>query len=326
MDISVVIPVYNESESVRQLRGELTRVLDDTGRAYEIVFIDDGSTDGTRDVLREIAGSDPRVTVACLRRNFGKAFALSAGFQIARGSTVITMDGDLQDDPAEIPNLLRTLDEGYDLVSGWKYIRRDPLVKVMSSRVFNFFTRLVTGVRLHDFNCGFKAYRREVTERLRIYGDLHRYIPVLANQLGFRVTEVRVQHHPRLHGNSKYKGGRYVRGLLDLLTVVFITRYHLRPLHFLGGIGLIFLSSGVIANTYLSVLWFLGKGPIGDRPLLFLGILLIVVGVQLVFSGLVAEMVLVTSYRDTRNQIQEIGEMYGSVGERSLDAAGAPRR
>lgn len=329
MDLSVVIPVFNEADSVRQLHAELTKVLDDAGRAYEVVFIDDGSTDGTREILRAIARSDPRVAVACLRRNFGKALALSAGFQIARGSIVITMDGDLQDDPAEIPNFLRKLDEGYDLVSGWKYIRRDPLIKVMSSRVFNFFTRLVTRVCLHDFNCGFKAYRSEVTERLRIYGDLHRYIPVLADQLGFRVTEIKVQHHRRQHGKSKYRGSRYMRGFLDLLTVVFITRYHLRPLHFLGGIGLIFLASGSVTNTYLSVLWFMGQGPIGSRPLLFLGILLIIVGVQLVFSGLVAEMILVTSHRDNRAQIEQISEMYCAVEEPRLDTigqAGAARR
>jgi glycosyltransferase involved in cell wall biosynthesis len=215
---------------------------------------------------------------------------LTVGFAEARGAIVITMDADLQDDPQEIPSLLNKLAEGFDLVSGWKYPRRDPLTKTLPSKLFNWATSRLSGVRLHDFNCGFKAYRREVVKEIRFYGDLYRYIPVLAHWQGFRVTEVPVRHHPRQFGQSKYGISRFLRGFFDLITILYLTQYIHRPLHLFGGVGLLSLGTGTMINLYLTVLWFLGERPIGNRPLLTLGVLLMIIGVQFIFFGLLAEM------------------------------------
>jgi glycosyltransferase involved in cell wall biosynthesis len=217
-EISVVIPVYNEAESLQPLYQDLVSVLGTLGRPYELLFIEDGSTDGSFDTLAELHTQDCHVQVIQFRRNFGKAAALTVGFAEARGAIVITMDADLQDDPQEIPSLLNKLAEGFDLVSGWKYPRRDPLTKTLPSKLFNWATSRLSGVRLHDFNCGFKAYRREVVKEIRFYGDLYRYIPVLAHWQGFRVTEVPVRHHPRQFGQSKYGISRFLRGFFDLIT------------------------------------------------------------------------------------------------------------
>lgn len=287
--ISVVVPVFNEVESVRPLVGELREALDRIGRPREIIFVDDGSTDGTDAALTALADEFDEVGVVSLRRNFGKAQALMAGFREARGEVIVTIDGDLQDDPSEIPALLAELDAGADLVSGWKRDRKDPWSRRAASKVFNGVTSRVTGSALHDLNCGFKAYRAEVVRSLALTGDQYRYIPVLAQNEGFAVTEVAVNHRQRRFGRSKYGLERYMRGFLDLMTIAFIGRYRHRPMHLFGGLGALLMAAGVIICAYLAVLRILGEG-IGGRPLLLLGVLMIVVGVQLFTIGLVSEM------------------------------------
>jgi glycosyltransferase involved in cell wall biosynthesis len=288
--VSVVVPVYNERESVRPLTEELLEVLRGLGRRVEILFVDDGSTDGTSEILTDLATAEPEVGVVRLRRNFGKAAALMAGFREARGDAVVTIDGDLQDDPAEIPRLLAELEAGADLVSGWKRDRRDPWSKRAASKVFNGVTAKMSGIGLHDLNCGFKAYRAEVVHSLALTGDQYRYIPVLAADEGFRVTEIPVNHRPRRFGRSKYGLERYLRGFLDLMTILFVGRFRQRPMHLFGGLGVVFMAVGIVICAYLTVLRILGES-IGTRPLLLLGVLLIVVGVQLFTIGLVSEMV-----------------------------------
>jgi glycosyltransferase involved in cell wall biosynthesis len=237
------------------------------------------------------------VVVIHLRRNFGKAAALQAGFHEARGDTVVTIDADLQDDPAEIPQLLAKLDEGFDLVSGWKTRRNDPFLRRLFSRVFNWATGAISGVRLHDVNCGLKAYRAEVVRDMRLYGELHRFIPVLASYRGYRVAEISVNHRARRHGRSRYGPERYLRGFFDLLSVTFMGRYRYRPLHLFGGLGLLMGAVGVVVLTYLTVVWLWGQA-IGHRPLLTLGVLFVVVGIQLVSLGLLSEMI--TSQHEER--------------------------
>jgi len=287
--VSVVIPVLNEEASLRPLYEEIRTALEPLDLRYEVVFVDDGSTDASFAVIEELHAADPRVRAVQFRRNFGKSAALSAGFAMAQGDVVVTMDADLQDDSAEIPRFLAKLDEGYDLVSGWKYPRRDPWTKTWPSRLFNWTTALLSGVHLHDFNCGFKAYRREVTQEFDLYGELYRYIPVLAHWRGFRVTEIKVHHRPRRFGRSKYGAARFLRGFFDLLTVLFITQYTTRPLHLFGWAGLAAFGAGLLINLYLSLLWLQGE-PIGTRPLLTLGVLLLTTGVQFFSFGLLAEM------------------------------------
>ena len=295
--ISVIVPVHDEERSVALLHDELAAALDPLDEAWEVVFVDDGSTDGTFGALTRLHAAHDGVRVVRLRRNFGKAAALQAGFEEAQGEIVVTIDGDLQDDPAEIPRLLAKLDEGFDLVSGWKTKRRDPLSRRIPSRIFNAVTGRLSGLRLHDLNCGLKAYRAEVVRGLRIYGELHRFIPVLAHYRGFRVAELPVNHRPREHGRSRYGMERYVRGFLDLLTVTFMGRYRHRPLHLFGGLGLLLGAVGTLLLGYLTVLKLTGEA-IGHRPLLTLGVLLVVVGVQLVSLGLVSE--LVASHHEER--------------------------
>lgn len=300
--LSVIIPAYNEEGNVEQLYEALVHALEEFSRSFEIIVVDDGSTDTTAERVDRLCEKDERVQVISLRRNFGKAAALAAGFAAARGEMIVTMDADLQDDPSEIPRLVGELERGWDLVSGWKYPRHDPFTKTVPSRVINWLTRLITGTKLHDLNCGFKAYRREVVTHLKLYGELHRYIPVLAAWEGYRVTEIKVRHHPRRSGRSKYGFERFVRGFLDLLTVVFLTQYETRPSHLLGGLGLLLFAIGVAMNGYLTVLWLLGYG-IGHRPLLFLAIMLVIVGVQFTCFGLVAEMVLHLTARQGREAL-----------------------
>lgn len=288
----MVLPVYNEESNLRPLCSALVRVLDSAYGDYELIYVDDGSTDGSRVVLDELRVEHESVKILSLRRNVGKSLALATGFSKARGEIIVTLDGDLQDDPEEIPRFVTMLEEGYDLVSGWRKTRRDNWHKSLLSRIFNYITRRVSGVALHDFNCGFKAYRCEIFEDLRLYGHFHRFVPVLAAWRGYRVGELEVLHHPRASGESKYGVGRILHGFLDLLTVVFLTRFDKRPLHFLGGIGFLTTFLGLATNGYLAVLWILGDRPIGTRPLFFLGILLIIVGIQFVFFGLLAEFLL----------------------------------
>ena len=287
--ISIVIPLHNEERSIALLYDELQAALEPLGQEWEAVFVDDGSVDGSFAALTRLHDANENVRVVRLRRNFGKAAALAAGFSQAHGETVVTIDADLQDDPAEIPRLLVKLDEGFDLVSGWKTRRRDPLRRRVLSRIFNWVTGRMSGLRLHDMNCGLKAYRAEVVRGMPLYGELHRFIPVLAQYRGFRVAELPVNHRPREHGRSRYGVERYIRGFLDLLTVSFIGRYRHRPLHLFGGLGLILGLFGVAILVYLTVVKALGHA-IGERPLLTLGVLLVVVGLQFFSLGLISEM------------------------------------
>jgi glycosyltransferase involved in cell wall biosynthesis len=295
--LSVVVPVRNEERSVALLYEELAAALDPLGEPWEAVFVDDGSTDGSFAALTRLHAAAPNVRVVRLRRNFGKAAALMAGFDQSQGDTIVTIDGDLQDDPSEIPRLLAKLEEGFDLVTGWKTRRRDPLTRRILSRIFNAVTSRFSGVRLHDMNCGLKAYRAEVVRGLRIYGELHRFIPVLAHYRGYRIAELPVNHRPREHGRSRYGPERYLRGFLDLLTVSFIGRYRHRPLHLFGGLGLALGAIGLGILVYLTILK-LGGHAIGGRPLLTLGVLLVVVGLQFFSLGLISEMI--TSHHEER--------------------------
>jgi glycosyltransferase involved in cell wall biosynthesis len=303
--ISVVVPVHNEERSVALLVDELGSALQPLGPAWETVFVDDGSTDGTFAALTRLHAARDDVVVVRLRRNFGKAAALAAGFARARGDVIVTIDGDLQDDPAEIPRLLVKLDEGFDLVSGWKTGRRDPLRRRILSRVFNAVTRWISGVRLHDMNSGLKAYRAEVIRGLPLYGELHRFIPVLAHHRGYRIAELPVNHRPREHGRSRYGLERYLRGFLDLLTVSFLGRYRHRPLHLFGGLGLTLSLAGVGILVYLTIVKLMGHA-IGQRPLLILGVLLVVVGLQVFSLGLITE--LITSHHEERASERERAE------------------
>jgi glycosyltransferase involved in cell wall biosynthesis len=287
--ISIVIPVHDEERSVALLYEELQAALEPLGQEWEAVFVDDGSTDGSFAALTRLHNARDNVVVVRLRRNFGKAAALATGFAQAQGETVVTIDADLQDDPSEIPHLLLKLDEGFDLVSGWKVKRRDPLGRRALSRLFNWVTGRVSGLRLHDMNSGLKAYRAEVVRGLRLYGELHRFIPVLAHYRGFRVAELPVNHRPREHGRSRYGLERYFRGFLDFLTVSFIGRYRHRPLHLFGGLGLVLGALGGAILVYLTIVKLTGHA-IGDRPLLTLGVLLVVVGLQFFSLGLISEM------------------------------------
>jgi glycosyltransferase involved in cell wall biosynthesis len=303
--ISVVVPLFNEERSLETLYREIADTLEQQGQPYEVIFVDDGSTDGSLTALVQLHSETTNVVVVHLRRNFGKAAALQAGFLEARGDMVVTIDADLQDDPGEIPQLLAKLDEGFDLVSGWKTRRNDPLARRLFSRLFNWATGLVSGVRLHDVNCGLKAYRAEVLRGMRLYGELHRFIPILASYRGFRVAEIPVNHRPRLHGRSRYGPERYLRGFFDLLSVTFMGRYRHRPLHLFGGIGLLTGAMGVVVLLYLTVLRLWGEA-IGHRPLLTLGVLLVVVGIQFVSLGLLSE--LITSQHEERMGERERSE------------------
>jgi glycosyltransferase involved in cell wall biosynthesis len=289
--ISVVVPVYNEERSVALLFDELRSALEPLDREWEAIFVDDGSTDASFGALTRLHAANPHVRVVRLRRNFGKAAALAAGFREASGDVIVTIDGDLQDDPAEIPRLLAKLDEGFDLVSGWKTRRRDPWTRRVLSRLFNAVAGRLSGLRLHDMNCGLKAYRADVVRGLSLYGELHRFVPVLAHQRGYRVAELPVNHRPREHGRSRYGLERYVRGFLDLLTVSFIGRYRHRPLHLFGGLGLALGALGFVILAYLTALKLSGEA-IGHRPLLTLGVLLVVVGMQFFSLGLISELIL----------------------------------
>lgn len=299
--VSIVVPVYNEEESLNEL---YDRVLENVKRiiekglitSYELWFISDGCTDNSENVIKELINKDSNVHLISFRKNFGKARALQAGFRHTNGDIVITMDADLQDDPIEIENFINKIDEGYDLVSGWKYNRLDPLEKRLPSKLFNKVTSTMSGVKLHDFNCGFKAYRKEVVKSIDVYGEMHRYIPVLANRKGFRITEIKVLHHKREHGKSKYGFERYLRGLFDSMTTSFLLKFYDRPMYFFGRIGLALLFIGVALCGYLSVLWIMGSR-IGDRPLLLLGVLCIILGVQSISTGFIGDMIVDATYR-----------------------------
>jgi len=287
----VIIPLLNEEESLKELHQQLRTVLNRVNSRYELIFVDDGSTDRSFQVLRDLKRNDNRIKIIRFRRNYGKSAALSVGFEKSQGNVVITMDADLQDDPNEIPSLIKRLNDGYDVVSGWKKVRRDPITKTIPSRFFNLVTRLMTGIKIHDFNCGLKAYRKDVVKTVRVYGELHRYIPALAHWEGFKVGEMIVQHRARKYGKTKFGLGRFWKGFLDLLTVLFTTRYMRRPLHLFGFWGMILGLSGLGVVGWLTIEWFLGYTALSNRPLFFGGIMLMIMGVQFVSLGLLGEMI-----------------------------------
>ncbi len=301
--LSIVIPLFNEEGNLPPLHKKLTAALKPLGQPYELIFVDDGSTDGSGQILRDLFETDPAMRIIDFQQNFGKTAGLTAGFRHSRGEVIITLDADLQDDPAEIPALLAKLHEGYDLVAAWRYHRNDPIDKTWPSRVFNWTVTTFTGIPLHDFNCGFKAYRRAVTEQIPLYSDFHRFIPVLAASKGFRLAEVPVQHHPRFSGTSKYGLGRTVRGFLDFITVLFLMTYLKHPLRFFGVGGLAMSGLGGLIQLYLLGLWLWREvggadvGPIGTRPLFLVGILLIILGIQLFSTGLLGEMIRYFTFR-----------------------------
>lgn len=294
--LSIVIPLLDELKSLPEMHAQVTDACVRIGRTYEILWIDDGSRDGSGAALDDLVARDPRSRVVHFRRNFGKSSALAAGFERVRGQIVLTLDADLQDDPAMIDDFVRRIEAGADLVSGWKKVRHDPVDKTLPSRLFNAVVSRLSGVRLHDFNCGFKAYRADCVRELAVYGGFHRFLPVLAHHRGFRVEELIVNHRPRKHGKSKYGVKRMFDGFMDLLTVLLVTRYRTRPLHFFGIPGAVLGGLGVLILAYLSVLWLLGYA-IGERPLLTLGVLLTIVAMQFVGLGLLGELLVRTTIR-----------------------------
>lgn len=304
MDYSFVVPVFNEQNSLKQLYSEIIDVCNSNNWIhYEILFIDDGSTDRSFEVIKGLGKNAFGIQ---LRKNFGKATALKHGFTLAKGNIVFTLDSDLQDLPSEFPNFIKKINEGYDLVSGWKKKRNDPLSKTLPSKVFNWLTCKASGLKLHDFNCGLKAYRKEVCENIELYGELHRFIPFLAYEQGYRIAEIPVSHRPRKHGISKYGWERFARGSLDLITVVATTKYLRRPGHFFGGSGLLTGGVGGIILTYLTIMKLFFSQPISARPLFFLGILCILIAAQFISLGVLAELILKTSQpSELKNQIKE---------------------
>jgi glycosyltransferase involved in cell wall biosynthesis len=296
--ISVVIPLYNEEQSLMELSLSLKRVFDILKCNYEVIFVDDGSTDKSFETIKEIHRRNGRYHCIKLRRNYGKSAALSAGFKASKGDIIITMDADLQDDPNEIPELIKKINSGYDLVSGWKKIRYDPFIKKQTSKIFNYFTSKVSGVKLHDFNCGLKAYKKEVTGSIKIYGEMHRYIPALAYMNGFKVTEKIVKHHPRKFGVTKFGANRFLNGFFDLLTVAFTNKFMKKPLHLFGFLGVLSFIAGFIITLYLTILKIFYDASISNRPLFLVGILFIIVGFQSFSLGLIAEMITKSSSHD----------------------------
>ena len=289
--ISIVIPLLNERDSLVELHEKIVSVIKNLDFDYEIIFIDDGSEDNSATVIEEIHSLDQHVKMVQFSRNYGKSAGLSAGFTAAAGDIIVTMDADLQDDPKEIPNLLAKLNEGYDLVSGWKKNRRDPFSKRFFSKVYNFFTSKLSGIKLHDFNCGLKAYRKNVIKSINVYGELHRYLPVIAFHHGFKVTEIPVTHHHRKYGKSKFGTARFTRGAFDLITIIFLTKYNKRPLHLFGILGSLSFFAGIIVSVVLTYQRIFHDQYLSNRPLLFLGILLIIVGIQFITLGLLGEMI-----------------------------------
>ncbi len=291
LELSFVVPFFDEAESLEILHGEIVGNCEALGKGFEIIFVDDGSRDDGAEIVRALIARDPRVSLIRFRRNFGKSAALSAGFRAASGQIVLSMDADLQDDPAEIGNFLAALDHDVDVVSGWKQVRNDPLDKTLPSRLFNGAVNKAFGLELSDHNCGFKAYRREALEELNLYGELHRFVPALLHARGYRIGQIPVQHRARQFGKSKFGAKRLIKGALDLLTVWLNTRYGARPLHLFGGGGLALCGLGMAILGYLSALWLLGYA-IGERPLLMLGMLLVLFGGQMITVGLLGELIL----------------------------------
>lgn len=308
--LSLVIPVFNERESLRGLAGEIVDACSQTG-PWEAIFVDDGSVDGSTEVIRALCDERPEFVLVRLRRNFGKSTALMAGFGAARGDRIVTLDADGQDDPRQIPRLLGVLDSGQTLVSGWKRRRNDPLSKTLPSKIFNRVTSVMSGVDIHDFNCGLKAYRATAARELTLYGEMYRFVPVIGYQRGWKVAELEVNHRPRVHGTSKFGAERFLRGLFDLMTVLFLGRYRHRPLHLFGAVGLVTLLMGFAICAYLTFEKVVNGASISDRPLLLFGVLCLVVGVQVLSLGLISELITMThaeqrGARAVSDQIEEI--------------------
>jgi glycosyltransferase involved in cell wall biosynthesis len=321
--LSIVIPAWNEVESIAPLHAEIAAVAAEHTYDIEIIFVDDGSKDGTWNEIRKLSASDSRVRGIRLRRQFGKAAALNAGFRAAKGEIIVTLDADLQDDPREIPNLLAKMDEGLDVVSGWKKTRHDPWHKVGPSRVFNWLVSTMTGVHMHDHNCGMKSYRREIFDEVRLYGELHRFVPVLAHARGFRVSEIVIQHRPRKFGHSKFGVSRFIKGFLDLLTVKFLTGFGQRPQHLLGALGLLFFALGSLGLVYLGIYWLIAHAnpdwkwvPLHERPALLYSLGSLLLGGQMMSIGFLAEMITAYHGRDA--------DAY-SIAERLNDSNDATR-
>jgi glycosyltransferase involved in cell wall biosynthesis len=309
MKISIVIPIYNEEENIPQLYRELKEVLEKLPYDYEIIFVDDGSTDKSYEILKDIAQKDSKIKVIRFRRNYGQTAAMYAGFQHADGDVVITMDGDLQNDPRDIPKLLEKIEEGYDIVSGWRKNRKDNFItRTLPSKIANWLISKVTGVELHDYGCTLKAYRREVAKNYRLYGDMHRFLPAVAKSFGARIAEVVVNHRPRIYGKSKYGIGRTIRVMLDILLVKFLNDYLNKPMYAFGGLGLLMMFLGFIIMLYLSIEKLIFGESIGNRPLLILGVLLFLSGLQLLSTGIIAEVVIRTYYESKRDVPYRIAE------------------
>jgi glycosyltransferase involved in cell wall biosynthesis len=291
IDLSVVIPVLNEAPSLPELYNKVRTAAGAAGLSYELLFVDDGSTDDTPKILKQLAADDPSVKVISFRRNFGKSAALAVAFKQVEGRYVMTLDGDLQDDPSELPRLLEALESnGLDLVSGWKQVRHDPWTKTLPSKLFNSVTGAMSGLKLHDFNCGLKLYRREVVESIEVYGEFHRFLPALAHWRGFRVGEVPVTHHARRFGKSKFGPSRFINGFLDLIAAMFLSRNALKPLHVFGRLALLSGGTGVVISLWFLATWLM-REPVRVRPLFVLGLVLIVVAIQLLLMGLLGEMI-----------------------------------
>ncbi|MDX9715260.1 MAG: glycosyltransferase family 2 protein [Dissulfurispiraceae bacterium] len=311
MTVSVVVPLYNEQENVELLHQKLTEVLSRHGAEYEVIYVDDGSTDSTLELLEGIKKGDRNVVVLSLRRNFGQAAAFAAGFDFARGSIVVTMDGDLQNDPNDIPRMLEAIKD-YDLVSGWRKYRKDPLImRRIPSIAANWLISKVTGVRLHDYGCSLKAYRRDVVKNLKLYGEMHRFIPAVASWYGVRISEIIIAHHPRFKGRSKYGIYKTVKVLLDLITVKFLQSFSTKPIQFFGPIGGLFSFAGICISAYLTIQKLFFGIDIGGRPLLLLGALLIIVGVQFIGMGLLGEMLVRVYHESQKKPIYTIKKMLG---------------
>lgn len=305
--ISVVIPLLNEEDSLNELSNLLDKNLTEIcSNKWEVIFVDDGSTDKSFEVIKNICSNNTNFKLIRFRRNYGKSAALSVGFKRAEGEIIITMDADLQDDPNEIKNLVAKIYDGYDLVSGWKKKRYDPISKTLPSKFFNWVTSKASGIKLHDFNCGLKAYRKEAAKSLNVYGEMHRFLPALAFRDGFKVTEIPVLHHARKHGYSKFGASRFLKGFLDLITVVFLTRFLKRPLHFFGSLGFLCSFLGLGIDLYLTVEWLLDKTYLSQRPLVFLGVGLIIVGVQFISMGLLGEMLVRNASKEQNYSIKDI--------------------
>ncbi len=321
--LSIIIPTYNEEESISQLQSEILATCDEHQIEFEIIFIDDGSQDGTWNIIESLSANDDRITGIRFRRNFGKTAGLTAGMRAARGNKIMMMDADLQDDPAEIPKFLAKMEEGFDVINGWKQRRLDPWHKTGPSKVFNWMVSKMTGLQLHDHNCGLKLFRSEVAKEIRIYGELHRFIAVLADAQGFKVTELPVHHRERQFGHSKYGVRRFMRGLLDLFTVKFLTGYGQSPLHLLGAIGIFFFGMGMLGMGYLGVIWLLMNAfhvmdvtAIGSRPMLAYSVASTLLGAQALSLGLIAELVIAKTGQDR--------DTY-SVAERTSPATSTPQ-